>query len=163
MTKTVSLWASFAARICLKGQDTNEIDGLIFATTTSPYVEKKCSAIIATALDLRRDILTSDLTDGLRAGTNALKAAMDSVKAGSAKKILVVVSDNRQGPPRGEIERNSGDGSVALLISNEPTIAQLIGSHSISDNLIDNWRGYRGRFFYVVGKTDLQLKKVWNG
>ena len=25
-----------AARICLKGQDTNEIDGLIFATTTSP-------------------------------------------------------------------------------------------------------------------------------
>ena len=129
-----------AARICLKGQDTNEIDGLIFATTTSPYVEKQCSAIIATALDLRRDILTSDLTDGLRAGTNALKAAMDSVTAGSAKKILVVVSDSRQGPPRGEIERNSGDGSVAMLISNEPTVAQLIGSHSISDNLLDNWR-----------------------
>ena len=91
-------------------------------------------------MDLRRDILTSDLTDGLRAGTNALRAAMDSVAAGSAKKILVVVSDSRQGPPRGETERNSGDGSVALLISNEPTIAQLIGSHSISDNLIDNWR-----------------------
>ena len=129
-----------AARVCLKGHDTYDIDGLIFATTTSPYAEKQCSAIIATALDLRRDILTSDLTDGLRAGTNALRAAMDSVAAGSAKKILVVVSDSRQGPPRGETERNSGDGSVAMLISNEPTVAQLIGSHSISDNLLDNWR-----------------------
>ena len=129
-----------AGRVCLSGHDPSDIDGLIFATTTSPYVEKQCSTIVATALDLRRDILTSDLTDGLRAGSNALRAAMDSVAAGSAKKILVIASDNRQGPPRGETERSSGDGSVAILITKEPALAKLNGAHSISDNLIDNWR-----------------------
>ena len=41
---------------CLRGRDRQSVDGLIFATTTPPYAEKQCAAIIAEALDLRRDI-----------------------------------------------------------------------------------------------------------
>ena len=57
---------------CLDGIDRNKIDGLFFASTTSPYKEKQSAVLVATALDLRRDILTSDFTNSLRAGTIAL-------------------------------------------------------------------------------------------
>lgn len=126
---------------CLSGHDRQEIDGLLFATTTPPYAEKQCASIIATALDLRRDIFTADITDVLRAGTTALKSALDSVAAGSAKRLLVVASDSRQGAPKGEAERNSGDGAVAFIVSNEDVIAEQAGFYTISENMMDTWRG----------------------
>ena len=125
---------------CLRDQDRQAIDGLIFATTTPPYAEKQCAAIIATALDLRRDIFAADVTDVLRAGTTALKSALDSVAAGSARNVLVIASDNRPGAPRSDIERNLGDGAVALLVSQDSIIASLEGSHSITENMLDSWR-----------------------
>lgn len=129
-----------AGRDCLQGQDRGEIDGLIFASTTPPYAEKQCAAIVATALDLGRDLFTADITDVLRAGTAGLRSALDSVVAGSARRVLVIASDHRQGAPRGEIERNSGDGAAALLVANDTVIAQWEGSHSITENMLDSWR-----------------------
>ncbi|PKB71104.1 MAG: hypothetical protein BZY87_07200 [SAR202 cluster bacterium Io17-Chloro-G6] len=131
---------------CLSGHDRQEIDGLLFATTTPPYAEKQCASIIATALDLRRDIFTADITDVLRAGTTALKSALDSVAAGSAKKVLVVASDNRQGAPRGEAERNLGDGAVAFVVSGEDLIAEQAGFYTISENMMDTWRSASDQF-----------------
>lgn len=125
---------------CLRGRNRQEIDGLLFATTTPPYAEKGCASIIATALDLRRDIFTADITDVLRAGTTALKTALDSVAAGSAGNVLVIASDTRQGAPKGEAERNSGDGAVAFIVSRDGVIAEQAGSYSITENLMDNWR-----------------------
>ncbi len=125
---------------CLTSRDRHEIDGVVFASTTSPYAEKQCAAIIAAALDLREDIFATDIGNVLRAGTNALKSAMDAVAAGSARQVLVVVADSRQGPPRGETERASGDGAAAFVISNEGVIAESIGSHSVTDNMLDTWR-----------------------
>ena len=131
---------------CLKDFDRGVIDGLLFASTTPPYAEKQCASIIATALDLRRDIFTADITDVLRAGTTALKSALDSVTAGSAKHVLVVASDNRQGAPKGEAERNSGDGAAAFIISNEAVIAEQAGSYTITENLMDTWRSAGDQF-----------------
>ena len=90
---------------CLRGRNRHDVDGLIFASTTPPYAEKQCAAIVAAALDLRQDIFAADVTDVLRAGTTALKMALDAVAAGSSQQVLVVVSDNRQGAPRGDTER----------------------------------------------------------
>jgi 3-hydroxy-3-methylglutaryl CoA synthase len=131
---------------CLAGRDRQDIDGLLFATTTPPYAEKGCASIIATALDLRRDIFTADITDVLRAGTTALKQALDSVAAGSARQVLVIASDNRQGAPKGEAERNSGDGAAAFVISGDGVIAEHEGSYSISENMMDVWRSAGDQF-----------------
>ena len=131
---------------CLAGRERQDIDGLLFATTTPPYAEKGCASIIATALDLRRDIFTADITDVLRAGTTALKQALDSVTAGSARQVLVIASDNRQGAPKGEAERNSGDGAAAFIVSNDGVIAELEGSYSISENMMDVWRSAGDQF-----------------
>ena len=125
---------------CLTGRDRQEIDGLLFATTTPPYAEKGCASIIANALDLRRDIFTADITDVLRSGTTALKQALDSVAAGSASQVLVIASDNRQGAPKGDAERNSGDGAAAFIVSKEGVVAELEGSYNISENMMDVWR-----------------------
>ena len=131
---------------CLAGRDRQQIDGLFFATTTPPYAEKGCASIIATALDLRRDIFTADITDVLRAGTTALKQALDSVAAGSAGQVLVIASDNRQGAPRGDAERNSGDGAAAFIVSRDGVIAEYEGSYSISENMMDVWRSAGDQF-----------------
>ena len=85
---------------CLRGLDRKEVDGLIFASTTPPYSEKQCAAIVAEALDLSENLFTSDVTDVLKCGTSALRLAFDAVVAGSCNQKLVIVSDSRQGPPR---------------------------------------------------------------
>ena len=131
---------------CLADRDRQQVDGLLFATTTPPYAEKGCASIIATALDLRRDIFTADITDMLRAGTTALRQALDSVSAGSAGQVLVIASDNRQGAPKGDAERNSGDGAAAFLVSSEEVVAELEGWYSISENMMDVWRSAGDQF-----------------
>ncbi len=142
-----SITMAVAAGIqCLKGIDRNTVDSLLFATTTPPYVEKQCSTIIATALDLRRDIFTADVTGVLRAGTSALKMAMDSISARSAKKVLVVAADTRLAAPRGDMERNLGDGAVALLLGTGRAVATIEGTHSISENMLDVWRSQGDTF-----------------
>lgn len=125
---------------CLGGRDRSAIDGIIFASTTPPYAEKQCAAIVAAALDLRQDIFASDVTNVLRCGTSAIQSAIDAVKAGSAQQVLVVVADSRQGPPRGETERASGDGAAAFVIADDGVIAESLGAYSITDNMLDVWR-----------------------
>ena len=125
---------------CLRGRDRQEVDGILFATTTPPYVEKQCAAIVATALDLRRDIFAADVTGVLRAGTTALKMAIDSIKAGSAKQVLVVAADSRLATPRGDMERNLADGAAAVLLAEDNVVAAIEGSHSVTENMLDMWR-----------------------
>ena len=98
-----------AATDCLRGIDRNSIGGVLFASTSYSYKEKQAASVIAKALDLPREVRTADLGDSLRAGTTALRAAVDSVKAGSAKNVLVVASDSRMAAPRSPQERNFGD------------------------------------------------------
>ncbi len=125
---------------CLQGRDRQEIEALFFASSTVPYAEKQGAAIISAALDLRRDIFAADVTDVLRAGTTALRSALDAVAAGSARQALVVVADSRQGAPRSETERNSGDGAAAFLVGQEEIAAEFTGSHTLTENMLDNWR-----------------------
>jgi 3-hydroxy-3-methylglutaryl CoA synthase len=124
-----------------KNIERNSIDGLIFASTTSPYVEKQSASIIAKALDLRRDIFTADSLACLRGGTVAMRIALDIVKAGSAKRALVTAADCRLGAPDSSFEQDSGDGGAALVFGDSSeAIATVVGSYSISNELMDVWR-----------------------
>ncbi len=125
---------------CISGGDRELVDSLIFATTTSPYIEKQGAAMVAAVVDLRRDIATNDATNSLRAGTQALRSAVDAVKAGSAKQVMVTAADCRTGTPGTEFDQTSGDGAGALLIGDEGVIAEVIDSYSVSDEVLDNWR-----------------------
>ena len=45
-----------AALECINEKDRQVIEGLFFASTTFPYKEKSCSSIVATAIDLKKEI-----------------------------------------------------------------------------------------------------------
>jgi 3-hydroxy-3-methylglutaryl CoA synthase len=154
-----TLTMSVAATLdCMKRSD-KEVDGLYFATTTAPYKEKQAAAIIASAADLKKECNTGDFTNSLRAGSIAMKSAVDAVKSGSAKNIIVTASDCRIGAPHGRFEQLLGDGAVALMIGSNHPIANIEGSYSIFNDFTDLWRtendafiqSAEGRFIDMVG------------
>ena len=130
-----------AAIDCSAGLRREEIDGLYFASTTSPYKEKECSTLVAMAADLKPEIITADFANSLTAGTAALRAALDAVVSGSAGQILVTASDCRLGYPGSNYEQTFGDAAVALLIGNTDKPAVIVeSSYSLSNELYDVWR-----------------------
>ena len=75
--------ATEAASSCLNSKNETDratVQGLYFATTTSPFKEKQSAVTISTALDLASEIETLDSFGSLRSGTNALRAALDTVR-----------------------------------------------------------------------------------
>lgn len=136
-----SLTMAVAAGVdCLGNIDRSQIDGVYFASTTSPYKEKQAAATIAAALDLRKDIRGVDFADSLRSGTQALAAALDSVNAGSARLILVAVADCRLGSPTTAFEQNFGDGAAAFLVGDKDVAVAVEGCHCVTDDFLELWR-----------------------
>ncbi len=125
---------------CLKGVEKQSVDALYFATTTPPYKEKQSASIIAAALDLREDIIAADFANSLRSGTIAIRVALDAVKAGSAKKVLVIVSDCRIPAPDSAFEPIFGDGAAAFLIGEDGVVAEIESSYYLTSEFIDVWR-----------------------
>jgi 3-hydroxy-3-methylglutaryl CoA synthase len=130
-----------AAIDCLRGIDRASVDGVLFASTSYAFKEKQGAAIVARALDLRRDVITADVSDSLRAGTTALRAAIDTVRAGSAKRVLVVCGETRMAAPRSALEANLGDGGAAFLVGDDEVAVDVTAWHAVSDEIIDVWRG----------------------
>lgn len=125
---------------CLQGVDRSRVDAVILATTTLAFSEKQGASIVAKALDLTGDIKTIDISGSLRAGTLAIQQAIDMVKAGSVRKVLVIASDCRMGAPRSGIESSLGDAAAAVLVGNEAVIAELTASASHANEMMDVWR-----------------------
>lgn len=125
---------------CMSDMDRTLIDGLYFATTTPAYREKQNASIIAKAVDLRRDIITADFTNSVRGGTSALRAAVDAVIAGSAKRFLISAADCRVAAPDSSFEMLFGDGSASLLIGDSDLAVEVEGSVSISSDFMDIWK-----------------------
>jgi hydroxymethylglutaryl-CoA synthase len=115
-------------------------DGFYFATTTGPYKEKQNSALIAAAVDMAEACRTADFGSSLRAGTIAMKAAIDAVKAGSCEHVVVTASDCRVGTPKGKLEQLLGDGAASVMIGNSDVIADIEESYSIYNDFTDLWR-----------------------
>jgi hydroxymethylglutaryl-CoA synthase len=135
---------------CLAGVEPGEIDGLYFATVSSPLKEKQAASLIASVLDLRKDAYTFDFTGSLRAGTLAIKAASDAVRAGTMKKALVIASDARKAMPRSDAEQTFGDGAAALLIGqNEESIAEIEGFSTVLNPIPGPWKRENDRYTRV--------------
>ncbi len=135
-----------AARDCLGDLDSRAIDALYFATTTSPYKEKQCSAIMSIALDMRRDVRTVDINTSLRAGASAFGMAVDAIDAGTAGSVMVAAADTRTAAPAGMTEQGLGDAAGAVLLGKENVIAEIQGSYFISDELVGAWRAADDHF-----------------
>ena len=132
---------------CLSGDAIEKAEALYFASTTSPYREKLASTEMAMILNLSPEARTLDIGNSTRAGTSALLAAMETVKAGSRESALVVASDcGRLEIPGGPNEATWGDGAAALAIGKENVILDLLHHYCYSDELTHFWRRADDRY-----------------
>lgn len=139
-----------AVRNCLsKAQmGAGSLDGLLFASTTAPYAEKMSAALIATVLEMRPDISTADFAQSLRAGISALKSALDAVKSGSAKTMIVAAADDRLAYPKSDMEQDFGDAAAAALVGSgkKNLLAVYEGGYSLNNQIMDVWRNPEDRY-----------------
>jgi 3-hydroxy-3-methylglutaryl CoA synthase len=135
-----------AVNDCLNDVDRKTVDGLYFATTTSPYKEHLGATTIAMATDLKQDTYTAEFGNSLRASTAALKAAVDGVKGGSVKNMVVTAADCRLATPGSALERNFGDGAAAILIGDKDVAVTLEASYSVYNEIYDVWRNENDTF-----------------
>ena len=136
-----------AARDCLVGVDKKGVDALYLASTTLPYADRLNAGIVATALNLREEILTADTSSTQRAGTTAVISALEAIRNG--KKVLVTATDRRETKAGSFYEMWFGDGAASLLLGDEDLIAEFEGSHSISCDFVGHYRGTGHRFDYT--------------
>lgn len=131
-----------AAMGCFRFFPREELDGLYFASTTGPYSEKLHSSLIAVACDLEDDrTYTADFGTSTRAGTNALRSALDGAAAVPGRNILVTAADARNGFPKSAQESGFGDGAAAVVVgSGEDLMAQVDHVVSINEEINDYWR-----------------------
>ena len=132
--------ATDAVLACLGDADPAAFDALYFASTSSPYLEKQVASMIATAADLRRDVVVADLAGSVRAGVAALRAALDGVRAGSLRTALVAAADARLAEPESELEPLLGDGAAALAVGGEGVVAELVAAASVAEEFTYVWR-----------------------
>ncbi|HEX9711366.1 MAG TPA: OB-fold domain-containing protein [Actinomycetota bacterium] len=132
-----SLTLGVEAALACVGNDASSVDAVFFATTTPPYAEKHGAATIAAVLD-RHDVRTTDITGTLRAGTQALRAALDAVAAG-ARAALVVAADVRPAEPSTAAEQLFGDAAGALLVTRDGPV-EVTGTASLAEDFTGPWR-----------------------
>ena len=120
-------------------------DAVFFATTTSPYAEKQGATTIAAVLDLPATTRTLDFTDTLRAGTSAMLAALDAL-AGGARHVVVAAGDCRLGEPESWTEQSYGDAGAAVLLGADAGLAEVVATHTVSDDFLGTWRTHDQEF-----------------
>ncbi len=130
-----------AARDCLVGVDRDTVDGVYLGSTTLPFQDRQCAGVLKDALTLRDDLITADFTTSLRAGTTALATALAAVKGGDHQSILVTASDMRQTKAATFYEMWFGDGAASVLVGSKDPVAELVGTHSLSFDFVDHYRG----------------------
>ncbi|MCI8512193.1 MAG: hypothetical protein HFE83_09395 [Lachnospiraceae bacterium] len=137
-----------AAMGCFRFIPRDRVDGLYFASTTGPYAEKSHSSLLAVACDLRDDkVFTADVMTTTRAGTSALKLALDGVAAQPVGNILVTAADMRNGYPKSAQETGFGDGAAAVIVgTGEELLAEIDFFTSVNEEINDYWRNAGGSY-----------------
>jgi 3-hydroxy-3-methylglutaryl CoA synthase len=139
-----------AALGAVADRDPSPIGACFFASTTAPYAEKSCAALVASVVDLRTDVLTADLGGSLRSGTTALRLALDGVRAGSAARALVTAADVRAVEPGSEFESLLGDGAAAVVVGEQDVIASFEGAVAVNREFTDVWRNQGDRYLSIL-------------
>ena len=78
-----------AARDCMVGMNRDDVDALYLCSTTLPFADRQNSGVVSATLNLKNEVLTADFTASQKAGTTGVITALDAIKGGEKKSILV--------------------------------------------------------------------------
>ncbi|MDM8515794.1 SDR family NAD(P)-dependent oxidoreductase [Desulfobacterales bacterium HSG16] len=138
-----------ASRDCLTGKDKGSLDGLYLASTTLPFADRQNAGIVSAALNLKKNIITADVTASQKVSTTALITALDSVKSGERQNIMVAATDKRETKTACFHEMWFGDGAASLMVGDADVIAEYKGGYSVSCDFVDHYRGSGKKFDYM--------------
>jgi hydroxymethylglutaryl-CoA synthase len=110
--------------------------GVLFTTTTPPYLDKTNATAIHAALGFDTIDPAFDVGASVRSGV----AAYGMARHGGGSPRLFIASDVRTGLPGGGDERDGGDAAVALLLGEGDAIADTVAAAFRTDEFLDRWR-----------------------
>ncbi len=137
-----------AARDCLRGMDKSRLDALYLASTSLPFSDRQNAGVVGAALNLKADMISTDFTSSQKVSTTALITALEGIKSGDRKNIMVAATDKREAKAAYFYEMWFGDGAAALGVGDENVIAEFLGSYSVSADFVDHYRGALNGFDY---------------
>lgn len=129
-------------------KDRAHVDGIYLASTTLPYADRQNAGIVAAALGLGENISSIDYASSQRAGTSAMISALDAVAAGRLNAPLLIASDKRKTRAASAQELAYGDAAAAFALGRDNVIARLVGSHTLTLDFVDHFRGEGEDFDY---------------
>ncbi len=141
-----------AGRDCLPATDPVKdrafVDAIYFASTTGAFADRQHSGIAAAALQLSHAVSSTDVTSSQRASLSALIAALDAAASGRVKTALVLAGEKRKARVASPQELSYGDGGAAVTVGASNEIAKFVGSHSVTVDFVDHFRGDGEDFDY---------------
>ncbi|MCG8566640.1 MAG: SDR family NAD(P)-dependent oxidoreductase, partial [Desulfobacterales bacterium] len=121
---------------------------LYLASTTLPFADRQNAGVVAAGLNLKQEMVQADFTASQKVSTTALITALEAVKSGERKNVLVAASDKRESKSAYFYEMWFGDGAAALSVGTENVIAEFLGAYSVSADFVDHYRGSLSDFDY---------------
>ncbi|MDR5836187.1 OB-fold domain-containing protein [Caballeronia sp. LZ034LL] len=137
-----------AARDAAPEAARGEIGTLMLASTSLPFADRQNAGIVKEALNLADDVFTQDITGSQKAGTGALIQALRGAASADAAHTLCIASERAAAKPASEAELINGDAAAAFVLGRGEPIARFIGSHSVSIDFVDHFRGSDASFDY---------------
>lgn len=120
----------------------DSIEALVWGTTRPPFAEGPSHALLAAALSLPSNATGYLLSGSAHAGIEALLAGADLVAAGSARRVLVVTSDDPRPALGTGWERQAAAGAAAVVLEAGDAGPAVLGArHTRSEPVLDRYRG----------------------
>lgn len=108
------------------------VDSLVFASTSSPFVDRSMAGLVLEALRLDPGAAALDVAGSRRGATTALLKAL---RAGARE--LVTAGEKRAAAPGSAQHLSFGDGAGAVLVGPGEGVARLLGAASLNADLLD--------------------------
>jgi hydroxymethylglutaryl-CoA synthase len=126
-----------AARLARCSTDVTPAN-VLFGTTTPAYADKTNATAVHAALQLPPSTAAFDVGLSPRSAVGALLLALTGTTS-----ALVVSADERTGLAGSTEEAMYGDAAAAFVVgdeSDEPLLAEFLGSASVTDEYVERWR-----------------------
>ncbi len=123
-----------------------QLDAVYLGSTTLPFLDRHNAGLACEAMNVAGNVRSMDVAGTQRAGTSALLAGLDAARGG--QQVMVIGSDHRRARVGTAMEMLCGDGAAALVLDNEDTAAEFIGSVSLASDFIDHFRTAESEFDY---------------
>jgi hydroxymethylglutaryl-CoA synthase len=123
------------------GLETDIVDGLWWGTTRPPYAEGPSHAVLARAIGLSQRSSGALCSGSPHAGMEALLGAADAIGAGSARVVVVAVSDAVVPGPGTPFEARAGAGAAAMVLVSHGGDATIGARVTRTHPFLDRYRG----------------------